>query len=227
MRVRFVSAAAVATCVLSFCLCPVEAGLVPIAVTAEITEVADTYGILENRINVGDIITGVYIYDLSAPDLEPWEGAGRYEHHTPPAGITLTAGGFVFMTDPDNVDFTFSIDHDQPPTAGGLPPDAYYLTSESNLPLSNSASVRVIRLVLYDYSRSAISSDQLPTAPPVLDDWEGRYIYIGGSIGGGATYESFRIRGDLTSAVLIPEPATFAMFSLGGLILLKKRGSAS
>ena len=35
-------------------------------------------------------------------------------------------------------------------------------------------------------------------------------------------WQSFDIVGDLTSAVLIPEPATFVLFSLGGLVLFRK-----
>jgi len=95
------------------CLPPAEAALVPIAITAEVTDVSDSHGLLEGRVNAGDLITGVYIYDSSTPDSSPVnDKVGIYDHYTPPSGTTLTVGGFVFMTDPGNVEFIVEIGND-------------------------------------------------------------------------------------------------------------------
>ncbi len=74
-------------------------------------------------------------------------------------------------------------------------------------------------MVFSDSSASALSSDALPPTAPLLDDWGMRDIYIWG---GGARY-GFHVDGRLTSAVLIPEPGTFVLFSIVGLALLKNR----
>ncbi len=105
-----------------FCRLPVsKAELVIIGITGEVTEVQDDFGFLEGRVNIGDLITGVYIYDLSTLDSDPWEQEWRgvYEHYAPPAGITLSVGGFVFMTDPDNVKFIIEVRNDYVTLEGG------------------------------------------------------------------------------------------------------------
>ena len=203
--------------------CVARATLVPIAITGEVTYVYENYGLLGGNINVGDIITGVYIYDSSTPDSELAEDIGIYRHYAPPAGITLTVGGLVFMTNPDNTEFTVGIGNNPPPPLGGNPLDTYHLSSKYNLPLPNGAPVDHIWLSLSDLSFSTLSSDALPTSAPVLDDWETQRIEITGSIPAPREeYPEYRIEGDLTSAVLIPEPATVILFSLGSLALLRK-----
>lgn len=194
-----------------------QAALIPIAITAEVTGVGDRLGVLEGNINAGDIITGVYIYDTLTPNLYSSPDVGRYEHYSPPCGITLTVGGFVFMTDPDNINFVVEIQNDILAIAWDY--DLYRLESANNLPLSNGLSVDYFSLELVDLSASALSSAALPTTAPVLDHWYTGYadIRISGSGRG-----SFGIDGHLTSAVLIPEPATLALLGLGGLALVRR-----
>jgi len=209
-----------------FCCAPsADATLVIVAIDAEVTSISDgtPTGFLENRINVGDMITGVYIYDLSTPDsdLDPLGRRGLYEHDAPPCGITLTVGGFVFMTDPENVDFTVVVKNDYS-TIITSNDDVFELESERNLPADIGVPLNYISLTLYDSSGTAISSDALPSAAPVLDDWEGREIIIRSSWDRANGY-GFTIRGRPTSAVLIPEPATVCLLALGALGLLRRR----
>jgi len=222
MKTLFITTEAVVICVLSFCVLPAEAKLVPIAITAEVTEVSDS-GPLKGRINVGDLITGVYVYDSSTLDSDPSENRGVYEQYAPSAGVTLTVGGFVFMTDPENVELNIHIYND-PPVIGGAH-ENYGFDSRNNLPLPNGRSVDLISLSLYNSSSvlNAISSDELPTTAPVLDDWGNASVTVrgGGGIRTGGT--PFRVTGHLTSAVLIPEPATIILLGLGGLVLLRKK----
>ena len=216
-----------AAAILGLFSCVARATLVPIAITGEVTYVDDDDGLLGGDINVGDIITGVYIYDSSTPDSDPGGNGGSYRHYSPPAGITLTVGGLVFMTDPDDVYFIVRIANDMPPgiVGSGLS-DGYGLRSEHNLPLPDpdGALVTLIRLSLFDRSFSALSSDALPTTAPVLDDWEkwDENIVI---TGGHPRGPRFEIKGDLTSAVLIPEPTTISLFIIGALTVLRKRRS--
>jgi hypothetical protein len=211
-------------CALSFCLTSAEAKLVPIAITAEVTRVQDDRGLLEGRVNIGDLITGVYIYDSSTPDTydpsvlpgypPPAPAKGIYEHTAPPYGMTLTVGGFVFMTDPEDVDFIITINS----SGSYLSSDEYVVASYNNLPLSNG--VRTGKIVLRasgDYT--VLPSDALPTTAPDLDRWNTVVVLCWGAAG----EEDYYFRADVTSAVLIPEPATMILLSLGALVLLRKR----
>lgn len=215
---RFILIIASWVAMLSFCPSLAEATLVPIAFTGEITHVGDRFNFLEGRISVGDMITGIYIYDSSTPDSDPAKYAGLYKHNTAPCGVMLTVGGFVFMTDPSNVDFIVRIGNDSPAAYG--PSDGYAFTSINNLPLSNGVSVNRISLSLPDSYGKALSSDELPTSAPILTDWEIRYNSI--DIQGGYP-TPFGWYGRLTSVALIPEPATFVLLGLAGLALLRKR----
>jgi len=220
MRTHFVSITALVLCTLSFWPSLARAKLVPIAINAEVTYVGDSYDFLEGRVNVGDLITGVYIYDSLPADSQPAEISGVYRYYAPPAGITLTVGGFVLMTDPDNIEFTVCIGNDLPPGLGGnCRFDSYSLMSKKNLPLPNGTQVQNIWLVLSDCSHSALSSDTLPTTAPVLDDWETQVVYVRGGARWGI---GFGIDGRLTSAALIPEPATVILLGLGSLVLFRR-----
>jgi hypothetical protein len=161
------------------------------------------------------MITGVYTYDSSTPDSDPREYVGLYEHNAPPFGIMLTCGGFVFMSDPDNVELTVTLKEDYSTLAGVS--DVYEVVSGSNLPLPNGALVHSIECALADSSAGALSSDALPTGAPVLDDWEaGDWgLVISG------TGRCFGLRGRITSAVLIPEPATVVLLCAGALPLVR------
>jgi len=130
----------------------------------------------------------------------------------PPAGISLSAGGFDFTSDPTNVDFVIEIINDY--TSGGLH-DAYLLVSYYNLPLSNGTYLGGITWHLADYSATALSSIQLPITPPVLPDWQINSL----TFGGGTYEEPCGISAHVTSAV--PEPATIVLLAVGALLLRK------
>jgi hypothetical protein len=96
---------------------------------------------------------------------------GDYRHTSSPCGITVNAGGFVFQTDPGNVDFLVEIVNDHGTTAR----DNYLLRSYNNLPLANGALVEHIAWQLDDPTATAISSEALPTTPPILTHWESTF----------------------------------------------------
>lgn len=188
-----------------------RAELITIHLTAEVTYVDDLADLLEGMVTVGDIITGSYSYDSDTLDTNPLDTVGAYWHYNAPYGFNLSTDSLVFQTDPDNVYFLVSVLNDHT----GM--DAYLLRSYSNLPLSNGVLVDHISWQLDDYSATALSSDALPTTPPVLEDWGfdwGLRIEFGFK-------GSSKIRAEVTSA--IPEPATVLLLTLGSLLLSRRR----
>ena len=190
-----------------------QAAIIIIDLTAEISDVDDLGELLEGLVNVGDIITGSYTYDSATPDSKPLETVGDYWHSSQPYGISLSVGGFVFQTDLDNVYFVVSVSNNH------LGDDRYSLRSYSNLPLSSGVLVDHIAWQLVDYSATALSSDALPTTPPVLENWESIF---GITIDFGYKGSSM-IRAHVTSAELVPEPGTIFLLGLGVLALIRKR----
>ena len=189
-----------------------RAELITIHLTAEVIYVDDLAGLLEGKVNVGDIITGSYSYDSDTPDSSPSSSLGTYWHYTPPYGINLSIGGFVFQTDPDNVNFLLQVDD------GYIGGDGYLIRSYNNLPLTNWVEVDHISWQLNDYSGTALSSDALPITPPVLTDWPDTGYHLTIDLdNGGSSY----IRAEVTSAV--PESATVLLLAFGSLLLTRRR----
>lgn len=141
---------------------------ITINITAQVAVVDDPDMVLGGAIGVGDTITGTYTYDSTNPDSNPLPTVGDYQHSSAPYGIRVNAGGFVFETDPSDVDFLVEIVNDH----GDPPRDGHQLRSYNNLPLSNGATVDHIAWQLDDPTATAVSSEALPTEPPVLTDWE-------------------------------------------------------
>jgi len=209
MKTEIVSIMAVCFCALS--TPPAEATLITIAIEAEIDSVSDPYNFFEGNIKVGDIIKGTYSYDTSTPDSSPSSVSGFYWHYNPPAGISLTAGGLNFKNNPSSVDFLVHLVNDN--QQGG---DVYELSSYNNLTLANIPSIEHIFWILEDSTGSALSSDALPTAAPILDDWQFNRLMISGP----DRAPSFGIEAHVTSAV--PEPVAILLFGLESLLLRKR-----
>ena len=185
-----------------------EAEPISIAITAQVRSVDDSSGVLGGAILVGDAITGTYTYESTTPDGNTLPTVGDYRHTTAPFGITLDVGGLTFKTDPNQVDFLVEIvnDHDNPSR------DNYLLRSYNNLfdrsappdPLLPELPVmNHISWQLDDPTSAALSSEALPTAPPVLADWQSIF---GLDISSTGPSGLFLIRADVTSAVVIPSP---------------------
>ncbi|MEQ1545824.1 hypothetical protein [Methyloglobulus sp.] len=166
-----------------------------ISITAEVASVNDQGGVLAGAINVGDVITGTYVYESTTPDTNSAPTVGDYQHMTAPFGITLNAGGFVFRTDPNNVNFLVEIVNDH----GNPASDNYLLRSDNNIFDVGSSSDNNISWQLDDPTLAALSSEALPTVPPVLADWQSVF---GLTIESGPFFDGFFIRSHVTSANL-------------------------
>ncbi len=161
----------VVSCCLVFC-CLFALGVtnvqaqqdITIELTAEVTGVYDVYNLFYGRVNVGDILTGTYTYNLLTQDSDSDSTVGTYKHSSSPYGILLTVGGFVFQTDPDRVDFLINVRNSYP--------DSYSLISYNNLPLNDVVAVQQISWQLRDLNGNALDSDALPSTAPALGDWQ-------------------------------------------------------
>jgi len=189
-----------------------EAYPVTIYIEAEVDGVGDSGNYLEGKINVGDTITGYYTYESTTADIEPSIYIGRYEHFSSPSGINLSAGGYVFKTDPDSVDFVVSVGN----AGGPYSDDNYLIRSYNNLHLSNGAIIEHISWQLDDYTGTALSNDSLPLTAPVLSDWQFNHLRIQGE-----KSNLFNINAHVTSAV--PEPATILLIGLGAIFLRRNK----
>lgn len=145
-------------------------GRVTIKIVATVTEVSDSDNLLGGAIHVDDTITGKYIYDSEASDVEPNAQIGYYMFTSSPCGIEVKAGGFIFKTNPSDVQFDICIYNDFD-YYGNPPFDDYSLWSGKNLPLSNGMLVTMIGWELIDATATALSSTDLPATAPVLTDW--------------------------------------------------------
>jgi hypothetical protein len=189
-----------------------NATIVTIDLTGEVTYVDERSSELQNLFHVGDAVTGRYLYDTETPDTNPFPAVGGYVYSGLPYGIFLNVGGIDIQSSPNSADFLISVANNH---TGA---DFYAVISYKNLPLLNGLPVWLISWQLDDYSQTALSSTRIPETPPILEDWEDIW---------GLRIE-FGQRGGLTVGVgvknveLIPEPATFLLFLLGGLVVLKK-----
>jgi len=195
---------------------PARAALITIAIEATVDYVRDEGNYLEGRINVGDIITGTYTYESTTADSSASQSIGRYMHYTTPCGIRLTVGGLVFQTDPEKVYFGVEIMNDEPWANPDINRDVYAIGSENNLPFSNGTWGGYIHWQLDDPTGNAVSSTDLPTTAPILDRWEFNELDLDGR-------RDYLVRGHVTSAIVIPEPATILLLSVGVLALRKRQ----
>lgn len=188
-------------------------GLITIKIVAKVSSVDDSDNLLGGAINVGDTITGKYIYDDMTPDTNPLPTVGDYQHSSPSCGIEVNAGGFVFTTDPSNVNFLVEIcnDHGSP-----TPRDNYLLRSYNNLHLSNGMLVDHISWQLDDDTCTALSSTALPTTAPVLANWQSLFGLVLRGSDPSDPFKDYFIRAHVTSATKtrarnIPGPEEISM----------------
>lgn len=150
---------------------PTTLGKITIKIVATVTDVSDSNNLLGGAIQVDDTITGKYTYNSWAPDSAPSEPqVGYYQYSSIPYGIEVKAGGFVFKTNPSDVDFQIWI-YDNIVYYGNPPFDMFQVVSDENLPLSNGMSVDFVVWELGDSTGTVLSSTDLPTTAPVLTDW--------------------------------------------------------
>jgi hypothetical protein len=193
---------------------PVLAEDITIGIESVVTYVDDWQNLLEGKITVGTSIKGYYTYNTDTPNtyVGPYEG-GVYLHQQSPYGIYLNGGGLTFATDQNNPYFFIEMDNNYPFSHR----DDYAVMSYINLNLPNVAEAVGISWQLHDLMGTAIDSIELLPTPPILDDWNASISDLDISIG------KTLIKADVTSAILIPEPMSVFLMSLGCMFVFRKR----
>ena len=170
--------------------------LIAINIIAKVVSVDDSHNLLGGTIKVNDTIKGKYIYDSNATDINADPNIGVYWCNFSTCGIEVKAGGFVFKTDPNDVEFAIAIGNDLVNPNG----DLYEVISFSNLNLSNGLVVYGLEWFLYDPTGTALSDDVLPTTAPVLSKWNQSASGYGLTLAGynPTNFSAFTIRADVT-----------------------------
>ena len=196
---------------------PAGAALVTIAIEGVIDSVDDPYGFLAGSVEIGSLIQGTYTFESSTSDSNPDNKLGRYEH-TSPYGVFLNIGGISFRTSPTATSFLLEIGNDYPSS------DDYFVLSQQNEPLCGDMDVQEIYWILTDQTGQTLGSDELPSTAPAVEDWSFNFLSISGSDSDRRVPEMkwFNITGHVTTAYIVPEPAT--IFLLGAGMAFLRRG---
>jgi hypothetical protein len=211
LSVRFVTFLVFATLLLSAPLA--QAVPISIEITGEVTSASGSG--LPGSIYEGVTFTGTYTYDSSTSDSYDNSQWGKYEHDYP-YGISIVMGGYEFKTAPDHVgQFKIQIGND---VSGNGVWDEYWVQSQyENISFpSLGFNIGSICWYLSDSTHLVFSSDALPTAVPVLTDWDHNVLTIYGSGDLGLSIE-----GTVTQAV--PEPLTGVLMLIGVLFFRYRR----
>ncbi len=153
---------------------PVFADDIIVYFTAIVDSVIDPRMYIGHLIEDGEFLTGNYIYESNAVDMDPSPYRGDYRYTTNPYGITIYSDNLVFGTDPDSISFGIIIEDSV--ISGGLH-DAYIIWSNSNRKVIGLPD-DLIYSELRDNTATALSSDALPTIAPILNDWPNRNLLI-------------------------------------------------
>lgn len=161
--------------------------------------VDDQANLLGGAVQMGDILSGSYIYDLDAVDESSSTTFGKYQYTTAPYGMIAHVGGLTFQTEPST----------SGPWGAGFAvqvidntDDRLYVTSFSNKPLGANVYVEKIEIQLTDSSGYSFSSDAQPVSAPHIPNFVQRQFTIkGGDCVGDSYYcnNSFMIMGTITS----------------------------
>ena len=119
-----------------------------------------TNGIPFAGVAAGIEVRGEYTFDLEAVDVNPSMAVGDYLHASPPYGVRVRIGDYLFSTDPTRVNFLVELADDR----NGVSDD-YAFVSFANL-ASNNVHPDQIFLTLSDPTMMALSSTALSTMPP-------------------------------------------------------------
>ena len=192
---------------------PTWATLIEIGITAKVWQVDDRANLLEGKIQVDDIITGVYRYDSETVDSNPSDTIGDYWYNSTPYGVYLNANNLFFGTKNNEINFLMEMANNHLNSF-----DHYEFISYKNT-FQNQTDVEIISWILKDDDQLALNSDVLPiSAPNITGGWDTNYLVIQNS-----KYDIFKIEACVTNSTLIPEPSTIFLLSLGGILFIKRK----
>lgn len=201
----------------------VLAGDIGIEMTATVTSVEDSNGLLGGAVGVGDTITVKYVYNSDTLV----SGSGEYLYTAAPYGIVIRMGSLIGQTDPTNVYYYIGIGD----SSAGSGNDYYVVYSDNNISVPGGLDIDEIALQFNDPTGTALDSSALPLTAPVLSDWATCELLISNMPDPGDPATYFSITATVTSAALatdpydalLPEPGTMALVGLGLAGLLRRR----
>ena len=123
-------------------------------------------------INPGDTISASFTYDSATPDTNALPTVGDYPQTSAPYGMQIEAGGKTFSTSASWTGWGFLVEivNDHP---AGAPYASDHIVVRSYVNDSiGGVNVEHISWQLDDSTMTALDSTDLPTAAPVLADWE-------------------------------------------------------
>lgn len=168
----------------------VSAETVRVRLTARVSQVVDSQGLLDGKIVVGTRVNGTYVYNTNTPNLSPDPAFGWYRPYANEGRVRFAAGSFVFESAQPTQGISIFVN----PDVNGN--GQFLVDSTDNKPLSNGAGVDYIR-VDFQGTGSVTQSSALPTIAPVLQGFFRKEVQLAG--GGFA----FDVRATIEAAELI------------------------
>lgn len=168
---------------------------ITVSVTAHVTQLVDSAGVLGGQIAVGEVITGTYTYDTSAPNLDSSaDGWGVYQPPAPPASVSVTAGSFVFQSAISRITV-------RPRTGSVLPAEAGFQIDTNAAQAIPGGFVNGIEFDFADSTGQFPSSNALLTGAPSLPSLANSGIYVTGQGGSGPAWYFYA---QIDSVTLVP-----------------------
>ncbi len=149
-------------------------------VDATVVSVDDPQGVLTG-VNVGDVISGQYIYESATPDMEPDPYFGYFDHDLGTGGMNLTLGAYQFVTDASSY-WPLSVYVNN----SAVDPmfEGYHAVTLDVLP-TNGLNIDYVNINFDSYGGDALVDDQLHETPPDITQFNGdRSVSIYGSANG-------------------------------------------
>ena len=196
----------------------VNATQISIAITGSVSEIHDPLGHLsdlDSTINVGDSVSGIYVYDSDTIPITnvPVDGY-HYYYSESPYGMNLEIENTQFDFNAESVGFNINVVDDYQASFETLH-DVIRMGSYSS---STTPEIGSFSWQLIDYSHQVLTNMDLPLTAPVLENWDVSELLISEDYNL-APYNNYLITSQITSAVVVPEPVTILLFGLGGIIL--------
>ena len=183
---------------------------------AEVTAVAGDTSIFPHPIGVGDVVTGIYVFETrpasSLPLADYFFSGPQFGH------LVRFESGWQFPIG----DVRILVFNDSPNPLPHFVFEAYQVRSDFFDPNAEAGEVRSagIRFLLYNEASAPaqpFSSSELPTTPPGLDDFANNEWFFGYAVseGGSATVSGF-----VTEIRRVSEPPLLILIAIGALALV-------
>lgn len=156
--------------------------------TGHITAIGDSNDIFGGQLGIGQTVTALYTYDTNVQDQNPDPMYGQYPQGMWQGAMRVSAGSFVFESDPASLNWNYNITV-HPSYWPGSYQGFFRLSSFGNKALANGATVNGIEINFDDFSGQAPTSEYLPTSAPDLHSYSSQKgIFVHGNFPSGEGY---------------------------------------